>query len=217
MSHDLEFALNTARRWRDLGNLILLVGIIAEILIEAFWRDRPSTFSLKWCDHIREPENLAILIAGLLTLSGLWFERTKGQNADDFADQIRADLEQKIVGLAPRYWLIDAGSENIVAKIKPFVGQKVVILDCTSFDILEIDSTATGLASRLDEADWLNPWGEHILLPYPASTARSRIFNKVMFDSQDKGRCSQGVFVEIGPRASDRVRDAATALVDALN
>jgi hypothetical protein len=93
MNHDLEIALAAARRWRDFGNLILLVGIVAEILIEGFCRDRPSVFTPSWCDHICEPKNVAILIAGLITLAGLWLERTKGQDADDFADQIRTNLE----------------------------------------------------------------------------------------------------------------------------
>lgn len=74
MSHDLEVALETARRWRDLGNAILLVGILAEILIEALWPDRPSVFTLKWRGHLCGPRNIAILMAGLVTVGGLWLE-----------------------------------------------------------------------------------------------------------------------------------------------
>jgi hypothetical protein len=93
MNHDLEIALTAARRWRDLGNLILLGGILAEILIEGFCPDRLSVFTLSWRDHICEPRSIVILIAGLITLAGLLLERTKGQDADDFADQIRTNLE----------------------------------------------------------------------------------------------------------------------------
>jgi hypothetical protein len=99
MNHDLEVALEAARRWRDLGNAILLGGILAEILIEASCPDRPSVFTLKWRDHFCGPRNIAILMAGLVTLGGLWLERTEGQIADDKADQIQTSLQGHIAHL----------------------------------------------------------------------------------------------------------------------
>src|SRR5690242_13813084 len=106
MNHDLEMALEAARRWRDLGNAILLVGILAEILIEASWPDRPSIFTLKWRDHLCASKNIAIVMAGLVTLGGLWLERREGQIADDKADEIRGNLQERVIAVSPRYWLL---------------------------------------------------------------------------------------------------------------
>ena len=41
---EMEIALASARRYRDLGNAILVVGIVAEIVIEAVWPDIPDLF-----------------------------------------------------------------------------------------------------------------------------------------------------------------------------
>src|SRR5713101_2106 len=108
MSQDqLENALKAARWYRDLGNTILVVGIFAEILIEAIWPDAErsqvssfaSRFSKWWKDHFWKGKNVAILLAGLVTLSGLWLERTQGTKADDVADRIRTNLESQAAHL----------------------------------------------------------------------------------------------------------------------
>jgi hypothetical protein len=110
------------------------------------------------------------------------------------------------------------GSKDIIPKPAPFSGQRIVILECqeSRFDPDEISAAADSLAFQLDNSDWLNAWGEHILLPYPANAAKNRTYNRIVFDSPDHERCSQGIFIEIKPNASQKVRDAAKALADAL-
>lgn len=134
--HELEIALKAARRYRDLGNTILVVGIFAEILIEAIWPDSEhspslaSRFSKWWKDHFWKGKNIAILLAGLVTISGLWLERTQGTNADDFADQIRTNLESQTAHLAeigPRDISLD-DQKTLVGIWRKYAGQTITVV-----------------------------------------------------------------------------------------
>jgi hypothetical protein len=87
MSQDeIELALASARRCRDIGNAILAIGIVIEIFIEAVWPDVPDVFGLlrgkratqpltRWCGHFWKKKNIAIFVVGLVTIFGLGFER----------------------------------------------------------------------------------------------------------------------------------------------
>jgi hypothetical protein len=139
MSQDkLEAALKAARWYRDLGNTILVVGIFAEILIEAVWPDAKgsqdgsfaSRFSKWWKDHFWKGKNIAILLAGVVTLSGLWLERTQGTSADDLADQIRTNLESQTARLSeigPRDLSLDQ-QKALVETWRKYAGQTITLI-----------------------------------------------------------------------------------------
>ena len=167
--------------------------------------------------HRRWPvlEKLGFFILVLALVADWHFQSAINERQTD--ELISAN--NRIIALAPRYWMLVEGPEDIVPKLAPFASQKVVILQCqdSRYDPNEISAAADSLAFRLDTADWLNAWGERILLPYPASAGKGRMYNKIVFDNPDRGRCSQGVFVEAKLTAPQRVRDAAKTLANALN
>jgi hypothetical protein len=139
MSHDLEMY----RRLRDIGNLFILVGILAEIAIDIFWPERSALFPtlreyraitpfLRWWNHIRSWRVLAMFVAGMVVLAGLMYERIEGENADQVADQLLTDaiteqtnLERLIAGRQivtdPTFVKLDvfAGTPIWVASIEP--------------------------------------------------------------------------------------------------
>src|SRR5260370_21351063 len=112
MSNDLD----TYRHLRNLGNLCILIGILAEIAIDILWPERSTLFPtlreysavtpfLRWWDHVRSWRVLVMFVAGVVVLAGLMVERIEGENADQAADQLLTDaiteqtnLERLIAG-----------------------------------------------------------------------------------------------------------------------
>lgn len=215
MNHDLEIALETARRWRDLGNAILLAGILAEILIEASWPERPSVFTLRWCDHVRAPKNVAILMAGLITLGGLFLERREGQIADDKADQIRGNLQERVIAVSPRYWLLPLTVRHELAiGLKAFAGQRVAIMtntrQLTRDPYNEIGFTQIAIAAMLDESKWLNPWGQSIMKTEGNGSTCTDCLEG------PSNTFETGILIEADSRASENTKKAVHGLWEAF-
>lgn len=102
MSH-LDTLLTEARLWRDRGNTILLLGILAEVVIDACWPDQPHLNPvlrgrgatrplIRWRDHVFTWKNSVMCAVGLVTLAGLMLERYEGSTVDDINTEIRLDL-----------------------------------------------------------------------------------------------------------------------------
>src|ERR1700682_836816 len=109
MNHDdLAFkALVGCRRWRDVGSAILLIGVVAELFIEAVWPETPISRPYlrgskrimvnrpkKWA-HLRNLRALILLVSTLAVAFGIFTEWSEGTKADDKADQIVADAENR--------------------------------------------------------------------------------------------------------------------------
>jgi hypothetical protein len=123
MNHDLEIALargalSTARAGRDHGNTILLIGILTEVAIDTFWRDRPRVFSQSWREHFFEKKTITILIVGLVIVGGLMLERRQGSIADDKAEEIQGYQQEQIADAENRL----ADAQERIAKILVNVG-----------------------------------------------------------------------------------------------
>src|SRR5208282_6543294 len=129
MNDALDIALKSHRYWRDLGNLILAIGILAEIAIDGFW-PRSSTFVLrrptkpltKWWQRIPllTRKGFCVVLAGVVVVYGPDLERREGNKADDAADKIRMGLEDQIIILSPwarrlPFWL----AQSLSPKLKP--------------------------------------------------------------------------------------------------
>ncbi len=108
MNGALETALKFHRFWRDIGNDILLFGVMAEFLIDLFWPERPDLFPLlrsrkattpflKWYRHLLTTRGVVVVMMGLMVFAGVAVERYQGGLADDAADNIRALLEREIL------------------------------------------------------------------------------------------------------------------------
>jgi hypothetical protein len=96
MNDALEIAPSSARWWRDFGNDMVFVGIVAEILIEAFLKTASPQFTPTKA-HRRERRKIwAALAAGLVVASGIGIELRKGDLADDISDQISRAQQSKI-------------------------------------------------------------------------------------------------------------------------
>jgi hypothetical protein len=224
MSQDeLETALKAARWYRDLGNTILVVGIFAEILIEAIWPDAESSedhsfasrFSKWWKGHFWKGKNIAILFAGLVTLSGLWLERAQGTKADDVADQIRTSLEHTIISLSPRWQLLrtEEVQKRLIAKLELFKGQKIAIYRTAPSEFDE-GMTVAELNSVLELAGWVNPWGNPISkLVKPKESIFTNVFSCC---SNKRQQASWGIGIETAADAPEATREAARALISAL-
>jgi hypothetical protein len=117
------------REWRDFGSIILLIGVIAEILIDEFWeishppllRGRKATGVLK--TKTARLKQSAMLFAGVVLVGGgIALEWTQGTAADDVADQMRANIEEY---LTPRWFMSQREYDIIGARLKPFAPQKI--------------------------------------------------------------------------------------------
>jgi hypothetical protein len=99
----LETQLRTHRFWRDIGNALLLFGVLVEPIIDIFWTESPSlplsrsrraTTPLKGrFEQLRKP---VVLLVGLIVFGGIGLEWWEGTKADDVADQIRAIQQTRI-------------------------------------------------------------------------------------------------------------------------
>jgi hypothetical protein len=167
--------------------------------------------------HRRWPalEKIGFLVLVLALVADWHFQSAINEHQTE--DLISAN--NRLIALAPRYWRVLTDRDKRVTALKPFAKQKVAILECSFVPLTdaEIPALSMTLASLLDESDWRNAWGESISLPDRTNTtATSRLFNKIDFMSLDKGRCTQGLFVEVAPTAPSQTRNAATELAKAI-
>jgi len=125
MNHDLEPALALHRWWRDVGNDILLIGVLAEFLIDVLWPERPEIFPLlrgrratrpflRWYAHLLAVRGIIVVVVGLAVFAGIALERWQGTKADEIADQIRTEQQTRIADAEDRarYAQRDATQSN---------------------------------------------------------------------------------------------------------
>jgi hypothetical protein len=97
------------RNLRDIGTVILLIGVIAEILIDNFWesshppllRGRRATTLLKQRgDRLKKP--ILIFVGLILVGGGIALEWWQGTKADNTADRIRVIQQARIADAEDR-------------------------------------------------------------------------------------------------------------------
>ena len=161
MTHDFDrIALNAARRWRDWGNTILLVGILGELLIDAFWPDWPEMFPLLrgkaatgpllrwWSNHFWKPRTIAILLVGLVAFGGLILERQEGNEADHVADDMFSQQTAHLSGLIRLVSGVrEITRDDPTNKLRTFAGTTIFI---RFFDRSNLDNSSPFLS--LEEA-----------------------------------------------------------------
>jgi hypothetical protein len=160
--------------------------------------------------HRRWPalEKVGFLVLVLALVADWHFQ--SAINERQTQDLITAN--NRIAMLARRYQRLWLDQDKRVAALKPFAKQKVAILACSSDPWnTEIPALALEIAGILDNSNWLNPWGEPILVRNGPGSGG--LFNKIEFPASD-GRCTQGLFVEVPPTAPREVRKAATVLAE---
>jgi hypothetical protein len=113
MSFDPQQALDAARLWRDRGNKILILALVAEVFLEIWhdrhnawvlWSARETTQSLKW--RIKRTliflrrrlpsKHSLMIIAALIVVVGVGLETIYGKVADDISDQMRLAQQRRI-------------------------------------------------------------------------------------------------------------------------
>jgi hypothetical protein len=213
MNEALEIALAAHRALRDWGNTILVIGILVEIGIEGFW---PEYTDNRWQFSICTLKRFCIFLAGLVLLYGLWRERTEGILADTAADRIRANLQERIIAISPRNWLLPQSIESELAMgLKAYTGQRVAIRtnkrEVASDPYGEIGLTQSAIAKMLDDSRWLNPWGGRIM---KSVTDDGSFCTDCLEDSGNT--FVTGIVIEADFRASTNTKNAAQALWDAL-
>ncbi len=199
--------LNISEWLLIVGGVVLVIGLIGELKTGDKHRDSQQL----WYKRFEWMVIIGVAVE-LIADGGIFLSSRRLQS---IADEELTVANEQIMHLAPRYWWLSMERKKRVAALTPFANQKVVVLECSFVAPMdaEIPALAMNIASLLDESDWLNPWGEPILLPdHTDKRATSHMFNKIDFRSTDKGRCSQRIFVEIPTNAPLRVRNAATEL-----
>jgi hypothetical protein len=144
---------------------------------------------------------MVIVIATLAVAVGITLEWYEGTKADDVADQIRTNLQMKVIRVAPRAELLYGESRKaLVARLKQsrFTGQKVETRFCDlyfsrSFIDPEVMSFAMLLPNILRDAGWSAP-----------------------FAAPQEGCNGTGVWVMVTRNATKATRDAANALCSAF-
>jgi hypothetical protein len=218
----LEAALAVHRFWRNAGNDALVVFLVIEALLAA-WPELPNGWSpwkvppwhLIWLAHHLPSRQKLLLLAALGVAISVGIEIYAGNQADDVADQIRGNLQERVIAVSPRYWLLPLTVQHELAvALKAFAGQRVAILENTQQiardPYSEIRLTQLVIAATLDESRWMNPWGERIMktegngsnctdcLEGPSNT----------FDT--------GIMIEADFRASEDTKKAVHALWEAF-
>jgi hypothetical protein len=191
------------RALRDFGTYLVIVGVIAETLIDELWEiDTPpllrgirATTLLKtkaaWLKR-----GVMIFVGIIMVGGGIGLEMWQGGKADDVADQIRTNLQRRLVSISPRVWLLDSDDVRVHLKqaLRPFAGQKIKLTICTS-----------GGGDFGEKADFAIPFGGDIL--------KSAGWNSTT-RSEPCGGHGMGVAIT-GPPLKPTV-DAANALNSAL-
>jgi len=98
-----EILLAGYRYCRDIGNAILIGGLIAEVAVIAIVSEKRK---YKW---------LLEFLAALVVLVGVWIEVQYGGYVDDVEFEIQADLKTKLIQVAPRAELLYGKAENILS------------------------------------------------------------------------------------------------------
>jgi hypothetical protein len=92
MSDPLDLALHSYRFWRDIGADALIIALLIEFLIEAYWPEHPER------KHLKLSRKQAMTTAAFFVLAGVAVERLWGTKADDKSDKIRINLAQRLEG-----------------------------------------------------------------------------------------------------------------------
>jgi hypothetical protein len=226
-----EAALAFARLWRERGNKILIVALIAEFLLE-IWSDNRHAWSLwtpnediesaKWRikrkliwlrRRLPSKHRLMILSVGVVAL-GVSLEWWYGDSADTISDQIRTGLQSRIISLSPYSWLL--GPDVIATpwpELKTFAGQRAAICAARpeSWNDKERWQVAGNLAQLLDAAGWRNAMGKRFLV-FDPKTPTQWTYDGVDLNAQP---FSTGIEIAVDT-ASKSTNDAAQALTSVL-
>jgi hypothetical protein len=156
------------------------------------------------------------LLAALGVATSVGIEIYAGNRADDVADQIRANLQERVIAVSPRFWVLStAVQDELAVNLKAFAGQRVAITTNArqlKFDPYgEIPLTQTVIARMLDESKWLNPWGDRIMKPVKGDGA----FCTDCLSAPGNDFVT-GMSIEADVNASAETKKAARALSDAL-
>lgn len=166
--------------WRDIGTYTLIVGVLAESLLDLFWKEKQPAITLdvrtkaeKFCAWWN-PRNIAILVVIFVVAIGIGMEMVFGDWADDIADQMRVDSTAELTAFVR----LESGIREITRddptyKLKPFAGTTIVvrfIASPTVFGSWTIDEwwEAQSFAGSFEElaAPWLG-WRCRILWKTP--------------------------------------------------
>ena len=175
--------------------MIVWVDLLEVELPPKVLDDRLKAWGNFWC---------AILIA-----AGVAIEVIAGFKADTKSDEIRIALQQRILRVSPRVWLLTSDAQDRICKaLRPYGSQKVEIFANQKAvdDKSEVLSFAVALDSVLNHCGWRGP-----LLPI----LNKGLFSNIRLDPPN-GESATGVSIEPAREAPPSVENAADALSSAL-
>jgi hypothetical protein len=123
MTDPLDLALHSYRFWRDIGADVLIIALLVEFLIEAYWPEHPER------RHLRLSRTQAMTFAAFVVFAGVGIERIWGTLADDKSDEIRNNLAGRVAHLkeiGPRDLSPDVQAK-LVATWRKYAGQTITI------------------------------------------------------------------------------------------
>jgi hypothetical protein len=163
------------RTLRDVGTLMVVIGVVAEILIDEFWdnmpppllRGRRATTLLK--TSAARLKRCALIFAGIILVAGgLLLEYWQGNEADDVSDQIRTALQQQVLSVTIRNAALTMMASGRAAQIIPtaelpnlklFPGMRAEIMNVSpsyspSLSFQESWDLAAAIVGILKDAGW---------------------------------------------------------------
>jgi hypothetical protein len=194
----LESTLSAARCLRDLGNWILIIFLVIEILPEVWPELRPdwspwsppSKYSF-WLDNHARCKPWITGGAAIMVVAGVTLEMWAGTRIDKIVDQMRLEM-------GPRTELLyGVRREKLEARIRRFKGQHVETRYCSQYEIPPFNEEAMGVA---------------LILPFVLKEAGWNAPDAIPV------HCGGfGISIAVSAGASHRTREAAEALRMALN
>jgi hypothetical protein len=208
------------RSLRDLGTYAVIIGVIAETLIDELWeietppllRGRRATTLLK-TKAAHWKKRLMLFVGVIMVGGGISIEIWQGGRADDVSDQIRTDLQRRLIRVQPRTALLnnEKALSALASVASEYSGQKFKIFVNlqTADDREEVALCASQINAVLAGAGWLDPLGKKIEFPIG-------IGSNVGYDPPDRNGV-HGILFETYPDAPQRTTEAADKMVETLS
>jgi len=174
-----QLVLSALRVTRDRWTLVVVIGIIAEVIVEAIWLQRSSPVNVlaepkptrpfaAWHFPLLSGKGALIFVAGIVTAISLYKEWSGGQAVDAKADKIQAVLQSQ---------LRDAIAEQ--TRLERLIGGRSIIQDAALIRFLK-DVPITPL--------WVRSLGEPTFTNSPASIVDAENIVRVYTESNDFAR-----------------------------
>jgi hypothetical protein len=134
------------QHWRNVGTILVIIGVIGEILIDIWW-DTPSLPLLRGkkpttplATNSERHKRYVMLLFGIgMVAGGIALELWQGGKADDVADQIQTELQGQVIDAeeaASVSYRRAADAENEEAVLERLISPRQLLVNATDLEDL---------------------------------------------------------------------------------